>query len=68
MSRQSVPLTVTVYQEEHEWLVQIADFEAETVDQIIRRWIRAAARQWGLDPNHPTSTMPPTCHNRQSIR
>ncbi len=55
MSRKSVRLKVTVYEEEHEWLTRIAECEAETVDQIVRRWIRTAARQWGLNPNYPTA-------------
>ncbi len=55
MPRRSVRLNVTVYKKEHEWLARIAEYEAETVDQIIRQWLRAAARQWGLDPNSPTA-------------
>ncbi len=46
-----VQLKIAVFAEEKEWLEQIAEFEGETIQIIIRRYIRKTARHLGITPN-----------------
>ena len=48
MSRRNVRLNISVSDEEKEWLDQIAEFEGETDQAIIRRCIRNLARKCGV--------------------
>lgn len=48
MPRRRVQLKISVFAEEKEWLEQIAAFEGETVQIIVRRYIRKTARHLGI--------------------
>jgi hypothetical protein len=44
-------LKISVFAEEKEWLEQIAAFEGETIQIILRRCIRTTARHLGIIPS-----------------
>lgn len=51
MPHRNARLNITVSNEEKEWLEQIAEFEGETDQAIIRRCIRSLARRIGITPS-----------------
>ena len=51
MPPRRVQLKIRVFAEEKEWLEQIAAFEGETIQIIVRRYIRKTARHLGIIPS-----------------
>ncbi len=51
MPRRRVQLKISIFAEEKEWLDQIAAFEGETIQIIVRRYIRKTARHLGIIPS-----------------
>ncbi len=65
MPRRRVQLKISVFAEEKEWLEQIAAFEGETIQIVLRRYIRTTARHLGIIPStlsasHSTKRRRPT--------
>ncbi len=51
MPRRRVQLKISIFAEEKEWLDQIAAFEGETIQIVLRRCIRTTARRLGIIPS-----------------